>query len=537
MFDPIIILFILSIALRDSTPRLFAVPEVPPVALGVFVSGALIGLVLGAYLLNALALRVFDRTGSRQVIRRIDRVSALAKALLAAHWISSIFWLDWLGIVRSGVGDTVLLDEMLAVLPFLLALFALYGLGHGIQSRLQEAVIARYLDQGIPLPSPPSFGAYLLEAIRHRAAIILVPVCLLAASSEGLDRAFGWLARRNPGYAQSEWSTAAPELAQLCLALGVLCLMPVLLRYVWRTTSLAVCPTRDRLESMCREQGVRIRDILIWHTSSGMLNGALIGVLPRVRYILLTDALMERLPGEQLEAVMAHEIAHARRHHLPWLLAAMVGVVTVCTTGLWLLVRPALMAIESQEQRVFWSDAVAGIAIGVALVCAFLVFGWISRKFERQADAFATQHLSGVRFNRRLPHPADRCPVISGQAANAMGQALATVAASSGMRPERFTFRHGSIAGRQRAIAALVGRSALRLPIDRVVWRIKAATIVTIGVAIALSVVQWNIEEAERQEAKARAAAIEQFVDRWFRENGRPFWLDPVGSPQKGQRP
>ncbi|MFG0294076.1 MAG: M48 family metallopeptidase [Phycisphaerales bacterium JB050] len=537
MFDPIIILYILTIALRDSTPNLLTPPQVSPLVLGVFICGVLIGLIASTYLLNALALRAFDRTGSRRVIQQIDRLSSISKFLLAAHWISSVFWLDWLGIVRSGVGDVVLLDELLAVLPFLFALFALYGLGHGIQTRLQEAVMARWLDQGLPIPSPPSYAVYVIEAIRHRAAIILVPVCILTATSEGLERLFARLTLRYPEYAESEWSILAPELAQLVLAGGVLCLMPILLRCVWRTSSLPQCRTRQRLETMCREQGVRVRDILVWHTRSGMLNGALIGVLPWVRYILLTEALIERLPGEQLEAVMAHEIAHARRHHLPWLLGAMVGVVTVCTTGLWLLLRPTLMQIEDHQQRMFWSDTAVGLSIGVALVCAFFLFGWISRKFERQADAFATQHLSGVRFNRRHPHPTDRCQIISGRAANAMQQALATVAESSGMRPERFTFRHGSIAGRQRAIGRLVGRPALRLPIDRVVWRIKAATVLVLGCAVAVSAVQWNIEQAEREEAKARADAIDQVVDQWLRDNGLHVWFTPSLTPETDREP
>lgn len=536
MFDPIIILYILTIALRDSTPNLFTPPQVSPLVLGVFICGVLIGLIASAYLLNALALRAFDRTGSRAMIQRIDRIGSISKSLLAAHWISSMFWLDWLGIVRSWVGDVVLLDELLAVLPFLLALFALYGLSHGIQTRLQEAVMTRWLDQGLPIPSPPSYGTYVIEAIRHRAVIILVPVCILTASSEGIERLFARLSLRHPEYAESEWNLLAPELAQLVLAGGVLCFMPILLRCVWRTSSLPRCRTRQRLETMCREQGVRVRDILVWHTRSGMLNGALIGVLPWVRYILLTESLIETLPEEQLEAVMAHEIAHARRHHLPWLLAAMVGVVTVCTTGLWLLLRPALMRIEDQ-QRVFWSDTAVGLSIGVALVCAFFLFGWISRKFERQADAFATQHLSGVRFNRRRPPPTDRCPIISGYAANAMQQALATVAASSGMRPERFTFRHGSIAGRQRAIERLVGQPALRLPIDRMVWRIKAAIVLVLGCAIAVSALQWHIEQAEREEAKARADAIDQAVNQWLRDNGLHVWFVPDLDPQQDRTP
>jgi STE24 endopeptidase len=252
-----------------------------------------------------------------------------------------------------------------------------------------------------------------------------------------------------------------------------------------------------------------------------MLNGALIGVLPRIRYILLTDALLERMPAAQLEAVMAHEIAHARRHHLPWLLVAMVSVVTVTSTGVWLIARVWLLGIDDVQQRIFWSDVVSGVAIGVALVLAFVCFGWISRRFERQADAFATQHLSGIRFRRNAEVPTDRCSIISGPAANAMKRALSTVAATSGIPIERFSFRHGSIAARQRAIDRLICRSARRLPIDRQVGRIKLAAVVLMLTAIGLSVLQVRLDEVDRRNMRAEA------IDQWLDQADIPLWLRP----------
>ena len=56
-----------------------------------------------------------------------------------------------------------------------------------------------------------------------------------------------------------------------------------------------------------------------------MINGAVMGAITPVRYILLTDALLETLPRERVEAVMAHELAHVRRHHIFWLVMAAAG--------------------------------------------------------------------------------------------------------------------------------------------------------------------------------------------------------------------
>lgn len=521
MFDPIIILFVLTIALLEGMGGLPAGPQVDGLWLALFVNFSLLTIVGLAYAMNRLYLRRFDRTGNGAMMLRSYRLAALAKLLLGAHWLVSVLWFDWLGAVRTAVGgDLIVVDETLAVLPFLLALFLVYGLPHGMQQRVREASMARWLDQGSSVPPPVGFWGFVVEAVRHRAAIILVPVFLLSAVAEGLDRLFIRIARENPSFAESQWAQTLPPLAQTVLALVVLSLLPLLLRVLWRTSRLADGPTRSRLTRMCEEQGVKVRDILVWHTSSGMLNGALIGVVPRFRFILLTDGLLERLPATQLEAVMAHEIAHARRHHLPWLLGAMIALVTVCTTGLWLLARPFLLRIEDVQERVFWSDVVSGAALFVAMAVAFLCFGHISRRFERQADAFATQHLSGIRFNRKTPHPTDRCPVISGHAVLAMQRALSAVAAVGGIPPERFTFRHGSIAGRQRALSRLICRPAMRLPIDDVIKRIKIGTAIALVAAGILTAVQ--IQAEQKDAAEAREQMLREWRDqteplRWFR--------------------
>ena len=40
------------------------------------------------------------------------------------------------------------------------------------------------------------------------------------------------------------------------------------------------------------------------------------GILPGLRYILLTPALIETMSREELEAVIAHEIGHVKKYHL-----------------------------------------------------------------------------------------------------------------------------------------------------------------------------------------------------------------------------
>ena len=523
MFDPLIILFVLTIVLRDSVQGLPAGPQLPGVWLGVFAIGGVLAIVALAYTLMAASLKRFDRTGSAHAGRSVFRIASLSKLALSLHWAACMLWLDWLGVVRSAVGgNLILIDEALAVLPFLLGLFLLYGVPYGIQQRFREASLTRWLDMGEPVPAAESFGSYLWGAIRHRAGIILFPVVVLTTSAELIDFLFRRFRQQSPGFAASEWSDFAQPLIQFAIVLVVLCVMPLALRFIWKTSSLQPCQTRTRLETMCREQGVRIRDILVWHPGSGMLNGALIGVIPRMRYILLTDALIERLPAVQLEAVMAHEIAHARRHHLPWMLGSVVALVTVCTAAIWLLARPFLLRVTDYNDHIFWSDVVSGASLIVALVVAFLAFGYISRRFERQADSFAAQHLSGVRFRKGIKEPTDRCRIITAPAVLAMQRALGAVAAHAGMPPERFSYRHGSIASRQRSLARLVCKPALNLPIDRTIRNIKLGTLVMLLMAAVLTVIQVDAERRDHQ------AAQRQALEEWVEQSQVRRWLQPL---------
>jgi STE24 endopeptidase len=112
----------------------------------------------------------------------------------------------------------------------------------------------------------------------------------------------------------------------------------------------------------------------------------------------------------------------------------------------------------------------------LSLLGALWGFGWVSRRFERQADAFAVRHLT------RAEEPgASR---VSAGAVEAMAGALGVVADMNGMPVERWDFRHGSIADRQRRLVALEAAPLGRFPIDRVVRRLKVGTVVVLAASI-----------------------------------------------------
>ncbi len=197
-----------------------------------------------------------------------------------------------------------------------------------------------------------------------------------------------------------------------------------------------------------------------------MINAAVMGLFGAMRYVLMTDALLESMTRRQIEAVMAHEIGHIRRHHMPWLLVALLAcVITVAAP----LLQAGRLAPAATADRAGLDLLTTGVVIGGALAVLAL-FGWISRRFERQADTFAVRHVNDG-------------TAITEEAVAVVAGALGTIARLNAFAATRWSWRHGSIAWRQAYLASLVGCDASRLSIDRQVRWIKtvAALIVVVG--------------------------------------------------------
>jgi len=118
----------------------------------------------------------------------------------------------------------------------------------------------------------------------------------------------------------------------------------------------------------------------------------------RYRRIVLFDTLMAQLGQEEVEAVLAHEIGHYKRGHIPQRLVTMALMqFGAFATIAWLANAP-------------WFNSAFGLPAGV-LAPTFLLFGllgglvtfWfspignrVSRKHEYEADAFAKDAMNGA---------------------------------------------------------------------------------------------------------------------------------------------
>jgi STE24 endopeptidase len=108
------------------------------------------------------------------------------------------------------------------------------------------------------------------------------------------------------------------------------------------------------------------------------------GVLPSLRYVLITDYLLDNLDDDELEAIVAHEIGHGRQHHL------------LAKTGAWL----GLIVV--------WAVAVAVLpgALGVVPLVLFLglfvVHGRVGVLLEQKADDYACEQVGTEAVVRAL---------------------------------------------------------------------------------------------------------------------------------------
>ena len=407
-------------------------------------------------------------------IDRADRALRVTQWTCMIAYAVAVSTFGWVPTVQNALGgDVIALDLLITVLPPVVGLTATWWIHYPIVNRIRHATVLRTVDHGGIMPEIPGRWRYTNVQMRAQLLFLLVPLLIMATAGEAIDALV-------PIEAPDDESFYVNQSLWLVAAFVTFTLAPLMVRVLLHVQSMPRGPLRDDLVAVCSAHGVRVRDVLLWRTDGTMMNAAVMGLFGFARYVLITDALLESMRREQVIAVMAHEVGHVRRHHMPWMLIALMAVLL----PLSILAAWAAMLAEARDVELFLS--------GAALVPAFFAFGWVSRRFERQADTFAVQHLSGL---RRSDAETARQPVAP-EAIAAMQMALERIARLNAMNPKRRSWRHGSIRWRQAYLATLEGRPLNRLAVDRHVRVIKlVALIALLG---SLVVLVWNEIEFQR---------------------------------------
>lgn len=192
------------------------------------------------------------------------------------------------------------------------------------------------------------------------------------------------------------------DIGQFILLGAVLCIFvlfaPWLVVRMWGCKPLPAGPSREELESFCRQHNFRIGDFMLWPLfGDEMLTAGIIGILPRWRYILITRGLLSLLDGDELKAVVAHEMGHVRRFHVITYLVFFVCYSVLAYSFhdvifLFLLRNGVFLqwAMAPDTYHLTLFSIVYTVPVLLLLVVYFrYVFGFFMRNSERQADLYA----------------------------------------------------------------------------------------------------------------------------------------------------
>ena len=172
---------------------------------------------------------------------------------------------------------------------------------------------------------------------------------------------------------------------------------PLLIQRFWRCRPLEKGFFRNRIEALCQRTGVRYADIVYWPIFGGrMITAGVMGLVGRFRYILVTDALLQLLSPQEIDQVIAHEIGHVKRRHLPLYLLLFVGFMlisyaayplSVATTIFSKTILGVILSLKINPVNFIYSLYALFLVLGIVLYFRF-IFGFFIRNFERQADLF-----------------------------------------------------------------------------------------------------------------------------------------------------
>jgi len=351
-----------------------------PIQMGLF---AAVAVVVGAWVSTPwdwvpggeLVPATPEQLFSAAEIERAEEFAALRRALSWSSYGISLFVTCLLGFTSLG---SRLLQRVGGRLRWWLAvpLGVLLLLLIGRVVTLPFALLVREQNLEYDL-TRQSLGAWALDRVLSLGVSWAVTSLLLLALV-GLARLGG---RR--------WYVWAGGAAALLVVAGSF-LYPVLVEPVFnRFTPLQNGPLRDRVLVLADRQGVEVSEVLVADASrrTTTLNAYVSG-LGETRRVVLYDTLLEQAPVDEVEVIVAHELAHAK--HDDVLVGTLLGA-GGAVVGVSLLA----LALGSPGLRRRSGTSGAGDPASVALVLAMVAVGGfvtsplvssVSRAVEMRAD-------------------------------------------------------------------------------------------------------------------------------------------------------
>jgi STE24 endopeptidase len=284
-------------------------------------------------------------------------------------------------------------------------------------------------------------------------------------------------------------SRAAAVIVALLFGVAVFLGMPWIFRLVLGLKPLPGGLIRTRLLESARRLNFRCSNLLLWNTRGGVANAMMIGMLPFVRYVVFTDRLLAEMTQDEVEAVFGHEVGHVKHRHIPYYLGFFVISLAI-VAEIW-----EMGNVRAHLSLTLRKDLVVLPLISLIGAYIFVVFGFLSRRCERQADIYGCRAVSCGQPNC-LGHDSSVVLAQSAQGLCRTGihtfiSALEKVAHLNGISRDRpgwlQSWQHSTIARRVEFLQRLQADPSLEMHFQRRVNAVKwVSLIVLVSILITL---------------------------------------------------
>ncbi|MDB6068475.1 MAG: Ste24 endopeptidase [Pedosphaera sp.] len=187
------------------------------------------------------------------------------------------------------------------------------------------------------------------------------------------------------------WAWAAVLLFQLVMVV----LAPVLIMPLFnKFTPLPAGGLRERLLALGLRTGFLAKSIQVMDGSKrSRHSNAFFTGFGRFRKIVLFDTLIQQLTEPELEAVLAHEIGHYKKKHIPKMLlwSAASSLVAFYLISLCARQGSFYQSFGFEPGSIVPALLLFGLLAGVVTFWFSPLAHWWSRRYEYQADAYAAQ--------------------------------------------------------------------------------------------------------------------------------------------------
>ncbi|MFM2397984.1 MAG: hypothetical protein RL341_141 [Pseudomonadota bacterium] len=360
-----------------------------------------------AFLIGGLAVRVWlAQRQLRAVIAHRDRVPAefAEKVSLAAHQKAAGYTLAKVrfGMVGAFISAGVLIAlTLLGGLDLLFAATAQFAQAgsviHAVLFFAALGLVTTLID--LPLEWISQFrieqkfgfnkmtpGLFVVDTFKNLAlgAVLMLPLAALIVWLMNTAGPLWWL-----------WAWAALIVFQLVMLL----IFPTVIAPLFnKFVPLDNAALKSRIDALLTRCGFASNGVFVMDGSKRSAHGnAYFTGLSKNKRIVFYDTLIERLDGDQIEAVLAHELGHFKHKHVVkriiWM--AVISLAAFALLG-WLAQQPWFYAQLGVTPLLSGSNAALALTLFMLVAPVFMFFfapvgSWLSRKQEFEADAFAVK--------------------------------------------------------------------------------------------------------------------------------------------------